>query len=160
MVKMKAWYGLIQIGMHFLPCSYVCGGHWRLLWTGPTINIASKPLQTWTKFTLKASMVKMKAWYSLIQIGMHFLPCTVCVTECDNLQPHVIETESFLILMIFDSFSSQTWAIFVPNRNFDQKSMQCSTKSSKVRCQNQEYFKFHDFTRKQMAKIRLNEFQT
>ena len=39
---------------------------------------------------------------------------------------------------------------------------QCSAQQShpKVRCQNQEYFNLHDFTRKQITKIRLNEIQT
>ena len=39
---------------------------------------------------------------------------------------------------------------------------QCSAQQShlKVRCQKQEYFNLHDFTRKQMTKIRLNEIQT
>ena len=43
--------------------------------------------------------------------------------ECVILQHPVIASESSQILMINDSFSSQTWAILIPNRNYDQKSM-------------------------------------
>ena len=52
----------------------------------------------------------------------HFLD-TAFSTDCVILQHPVIGSESSQILMINDSFSSQTWAIFVPNRNYDQKSL-------------------------------------
>ena len=43
--------------------------------------------------------------------------------DCVILQHPIIGSESPQILMINNSFSSQTWAILVPNRNFDQKSL-------------------------------------
>ena len=78
-------------------------------------------------------IIKARDDLNTFSVGLNGHP-TVCHLECDNLKPPVIGTKSFQILMIFDSFSSQTWAIFVPNRNFDLKSIESPTKSPLVRC--------------------------
>ena len=79
----------------------------------------------------------MSAWYYHTTAAVVLVSAyTVFTTECDNLQHPPIGAESYQILSIYDSFSSQTWAIFVPNRNFDLKSIQSSTKSPSVRYQN------------------------
>ena len=44
MDKMKAWYGPKRIFIHFRPNIDVSGGYWRLLFSGPALNIASKLL--------------------------------------------------------------------------------------------------------------------
>ena len=62
--------------------------------------------------------------------------------ECVILQHPVIGSESSQILMTNNSFSSQTWAILVPKRNFDQKSMQCPTKSPESQMSKSRIFQF------------------
>ena len=78
----------------------------------------------------------LKSREKTIELSLFDPQCAVFTTECDNLQHPPSGAESYQILSIYDSFSSQTWAIFVPNRNFDLKSIQSSTKSPSVRYQN------------------------
>ena len=64
---------------------------------------------------------------------------TLFSTDCVILQHPVIGSESSQILMINNSFSSQTWTILVPNRNSDQKSIYNLTNSPKIRCKKWGY---------------------
>ena len=55
---------------------------------------------------------------------------------------HIAETLTQPILMTNDSFSSQTWAIYVPNRNSDVKSTLWPIGLLRVRCQNEGYWQY------------------
>ena len=67
---------------------------------------------------------------------------TAFSTDCVILQHPVIGSESSQILMINNSFSSQTWAIFVPNRNSKIKSTVWPTGPPQVRSQNKAYWPY------------------
>ena len=49
--------------------------------------------------------------------------------------------------MTNNSFISQTWAILVPKRNFDQKSVQCPTKSPESQMSKSRIFQFTWFNK-------------
>ena len=65
---------------------------------------------------------------------------TGCPVSIDFFQEPVIGTFIPQLLMTNDSFSSQTWAISVPNRNSDVKSILLPTGPLRVRSQNRVYW--------------------
>ena len=69
-------------------------------------------------------------------------PSTGCLRQSAIFSQHVTGTKPHQMLLINDSFSSQTWAIFLPNRNFSVKSIWCPTRPPVVRSQNQGYAKY------------------
>ena len=52
-----------------------------------------------------------------------FFNATGCLRQSAIFSWHFAGTKPHQILLINDSFSSQTWAIFLPNRNFHVKSV-------------------------------------
>ena len=64
---------------------------------------------------------------------------TGCPVSIDFFQEPLIGTSIPQLLMTNDSFSSQTWAISVPNRNSDAKSILWSIGPHRVRGQNEGY---------------------
>ena len=48
-------------------------------------------------------------------------------------------TKTYIIVMIMDSTFSKTWVIFLPNRNFYEKSISWPLGSPKVGSTNEEY---------------------
>ena len=62
---------------------------------------------------------------------------TGCLRQSAIFSWHVTGAKPHQILLINDSFSSQTWTIFLPNRNFYVKSIWCPTRPLRVRSQNQ-----------------------
>ena len=67
---------------------------------------------------------------------------TGCPRQLAIFSEHVTGTKPHQMLLINDSFSSQTWTIFLPNRNFYVKSIWCPTRPLKVRSQNQGYAQY------------------
>ena len=64
---------------------------------------------------------------------------TGCPVSIDFFQEFLIGTFIPQLLMDNDSFSSQTWAISVPNRNSNDKSILWPTGPPRVRSQNEGY---------------------
>ena len=73
-----------------------------------------------------------------------FFQCrtTGCPVSIDFFQEPLIGTSIPQLLMTNDSFSSQTWAISVPNRNSDVKSISWPTGPPRVRSQNKGYWQY------------------
>ena len=67
---------------------------------------------------------------------------TGCPVSIDFFQEPLIGTFIPQLLMTNDSFSSQTWAISVPNRNSDVKSILMPTGPLRVRSQNDGYWQY------------------
>ena len=82
-------------------------------------------------------------WY---KISSFYLGLKVVNTGCPRhyliFCQHLTGTLPHQILLINDSFSSQTWTILLPNRNFSVKSIWCPTRPPKVRSQNQGYAQY------------------
>ena len=74
------------------------------------------------------------------------LSISLCSTGCpvftEIFQEALIGTYIPQYLMTNDSFSSQTWAISVPNRNSDVKSISWPTGPPRVRSQNKGYWQY------------------
>ena len=67
---------------------------------------------------------------------------TGCPVFTEIFQEALIGTYIPQYLMTNDSFSSQTWAISVPNRNSDVKSISWPTGPPRVRSQNKGYWQY------------------
>ena len=72
----------------------------------------------------------------------HYLQITGCTVFTEIFQEALIGTYIPQYLMTNDSFSSQTWAISVPNRNSDVKSISWPTGPPRVRSQNKGYWQY------------------
>ena len=72
--------------------------------------------------------------------NFQFFPNTGCPVLSDFFQKPLRGTYIPQLLMTNDSFSSQTWAIYVPNRNSDVKSILWPPGPLRVRSQNDGYW--------------------
>ena len=75
-------------------------------------------------------------------MNFRFLHCTGCPTKSDFLYVPISGTPRPQILMTNDSFSSQTWAIFIPKRNSEFKSIVWPAGPPQVRSQNQGFSQY------------------
>ena len=76
-------------------------------------------------------------------------------TECDNLQHPPIGAESYQILSIYDSFSSQTWAILYLTETLILSQSRAKQSHPPVICQNQEDFKTYMIFHNTILKIQI-----
>ena len=74
----------------------------------------------------------------IVHIGSEEI--TGCPVFTDFFQEPLIGTSIPQLLMTNDSFSSQTWAIYVPNRNSDVKSILWPPGPLRVRSQNRVHW--------------------
>ena len=76
----------------------------------------------------------------ILWCGKIILVSTECPVLSDFFQKPLRGTYIPQLLMTNDSFSSQTWAIYVPNRNSDVKSILWPPGPLRVRSQNDGYW--------------------
>ena len=80
---------------------------------------------------------------------------TGCPVSSDFFLEHLTGPSIPQLLMINNSFSSQTWAIFVPNRNSDVKSILWALGPARVRSQNKGYWQFSTILLKLVLSIQI-----
>ena len=109
----------------------------------------SSPLFFLTKLDVKKSLLTGETFsycyevnYILFNVYCFRFWTTGCPVFTDFFQEPLIGTSIPQLVMTNDSFSSQTWAIYVPNRNSDVKSILWPPGPLRVRSQNRVHWQY------------------